>query len=124
MAVIRKAKPNDKSGIKDGRIEYHRAKTGKLYSIRIEPEAHALIDKYKGSELLLNIGERTQYKNFIHRQNIELKRIGDVKRVGRGGKKECAIVPGAFDLLGVAYVGDHSGRMRRAGRRYFASVGA
>lgn len=73
--------------IKDGRIEYHRAKTGKLYSIRIEPEAQAIIDKYKGAELLLNIGERTQYKNFIHRQNIELKRIGEIERTGRGGKK-------------------------------------
>ncbi|WP_373809717.1 tyrosine-type recombinase/integrase [Porphyromonas loveana] len=74
-------------GIRGGRIEYYRAKTGKLYSIRVEPEAQAIIDKYKGSKLLLNIGEQMQYKNFVRAQNKELKRIGGMERRGRGGKK-------------------------------------
>lgn len=74
-------------GIRGGRIEYYRAKTGKLYSIRVEPEARAIIDKYKGSKLLLNIGEQMQYKNFVRAQNKELRRIGGMERRGRGGKK-------------------------------------
>ena len=34
----------------DGRIEYRRAKTGRLYSIKVEPEAQAIIDKYQGEQ--------------------------------------------------------------------------
>ncbi len=39
----------------DGRIEYHRAKTHKLYSIKVEPEALVLIEKHKGIKWLLSI---------------------------------------------------------------------
>ena len=41
--------------IENGRIEYRRAKTHKLYSIKVEPEAKAIINRYKGDEWLLNI---------------------------------------------------------------------
>ena len=37
----------------NGRIEYRRNKTGLLYSIRIEPEAQEIIDRWKGREHLL-----------------------------------------------------------------------
>lgn len=41
--------------IENGRIEYRRAKTHKLYSIKVEKEAMAIINKYKGKDWLLNI---------------------------------------------------------------------
>lgn len=74
--------------IRDNRIEYHRAKTGKLYSIEILPEAQKIIKKYRGKEYLLDILDTwTNYKDFTHRMNINLKQIGEVERVGLGGKK-------------------------------------
>ena len=41
--------------IEDGRIKYRRAKTGTLYDIKVEPEAMALFEKYKGKKRLLSI---------------------------------------------------------------------
>lgn len=38
----------------DGRVEYRRAKTRKLYSIRVEPEAQTILDRYKGKKYLLS----------------------------------------------------------------------
>lgn len=74
--------------IKKGRIEYYRAKTHKLYSVEVLPEAIEIINKYKGKEYLLYVcDEWKNYKDFTHRMNIGLKEIGELKRVGRGGKK-------------------------------------
>lgn len=42
-----------KDSIKNGRLEYRRHKTGKLYSIKIEPEAMTIIEKYRGRKHLL-----------------------------------------------------------------------
>lgn len=79
------AKPED---VVNGRLEYKRAKTGKLYSIKIEPEAMSILEKYKGKNYLLNImDEYKDYKNFLHRMGIALKEIGSTERKGRGGKK-------------------------------------
>lgn len=39
--------------IEDGRIEFRRAKTKRLYSIKVEPEALELIEKYRGKGQLL-----------------------------------------------------------------------
>lgn len=79
------AKPSD---VVNGRIEYRRAKTGKLYSILIQPEAAEIIKRYKGKRYLLNImDDFLDYKNFLHRMGIVLKQIGEMERVGRGGKK-------------------------------------
>ncbi len=39
-------------GIRNGRLEYRRAKTGKLYSIKVEPEAMAIIKKYPGKKCI------------------------------------------------------------------------
>ena len=41
--------------ITDGRIEYYRAKTNRLYSIKVEPEAMEIIERYRGEKYLLNI---------------------------------------------------------------------
>ena len=70
----------------NGRIEYRRKKTGKLYSIKVEPEAQKIIDRYKGKEYLLNVKEKHPYfGTFINQQ---LKSMGEVKEVGQGGRHE------------------------------------
>ena len=62
----------------DGRIEYIRQKTGRLYSIRIEPETEALLQQYKGRERLLSFAEgckRHPYKAFANRMNVNLSEL-------------------------------------------------
>lgn len=77
-----------KSITKDGRIEYKRAKTGRLYSIKVEPEAMEIINKYRGKNGLLCIADRwSDSRNFRHQCNKALQKIGQVERKGRGGKK-------------------------------------
>lgn len=79
---------------KSGRIEYKRAKTGRLYSIKVEPEAMEIIEKYQGANGLLCIADRwSDSRNFRHQINKALQRIGEVERKGRGGKK---IITSAF----------------------------
>ena len=84
------------SDIRLGRLNYTRAKTGKPYSVKIEPEAKKIIDRYKGKDFLIDIcdGAKTEeeiavkYKGFLHRMDRGLKKIGTYKIVGRGGKRE------------------------------------
>lgn len=79
------AKPGD---IVNGRLEYIRAKTGKRYSIKIEPEAKELMEKYRGeSSLFCFMEERAGYSSFLKKMSRELKKIGTLERKGRGGKK-------------------------------------
>lgn len=74
--------------VTEGRIEYARAKTGRYYSIKVEPEAQEIIDRYRGERHLLDILDtNSDHRNFIHRCNKALQRIGVVERRGRGGKK-------------------------------------
>ena len=74
--------------IERGRINYYRAKTGRLYSIKVEPEAMEIIEKYRGVNGLLSIADDyVDYRNYRQRINIALKRIGEMHREGRGGKK-------------------------------------
>ncbi|MGJ1015472.1 phage integrase SAM-like domain-containing protein [Bacteroides salyersiae] len=73
----------------NGRIEYNRAKTGKLYSIKVEPEAMEIIERYKGDNWLLNVLDTySNYQDFLHRMDVGLKQIGPVVRKGLGGRKE------------------------------------
>lgn len=61
----------------NGRITYARAKTSAPISIKVEPEAKEIIEKYKGKKNLLCLSER--YKNvfiFVCNANKSLKRIG------------------------------------------------
>lgn len=68
-----------KEDIVDGRIEYTRAKTGKKYSIKIEPETQTILDRHQGKEYLLDILDQySNYKDFVHRMNIGLKKFGYV----------------------------------------------
>lgn len=72
----------------DGRIHYKRAKTGRLYSIKVEPEALEIIERWRGKNGLLCIADRwTDSRQFMHQCNKNLKLIGPMERVGRGGKK-------------------------------------
>lgn len=68
-----------------GRIIYHRAKTGKLYSIKVEPEALAIINRYRGKNYLLSPLDRYKsYKDYLHHMNNALKTIGKTWRLGIG----------------------------------------
>jgi len=63
----------------DGRIEYYRAKTHKLYSIKVEPEALEIINRYKGNKYLLYVMDTYKnYKDFLHRMNENLQEIGEI----------------------------------------------
>lgn len=65
-----------KDCIRDGRLEYRRNKTGRLFSIKVGPEAQAIIDRYGGTDTLLNFVETCKdYKVFLHHMN---KALGDV----------------------------------------------
>jgi len=49
-----------KGCIVNGRLQYKRAKTGKNYSILVQPEAQAIIDRYPGKNHLLSFGEKVK----------------------------------------------------------------
>lgn len=76
--------------ITNGRIEYRRAKTHRLYSIKVEPEAMEIIEKYKGEKNLLMLADRWgDDKNFRRQMNKALKAIGVEKNKGgrlKGGE--------------------------------------
>lgn len=77
-----------KEALHNGRIDFTRAKTHKPYSIKVEPEAMAIIQKYRGTEHLLCImDECTDYTSWLHRMNDSIKSIGSFTRSGLGGKK-------------------------------------
>lgn len=68
---------------KEGRIEYKRAKTGRLYSIKVEPEAMEIIERYRGENGLLCIADRwADSRNFRHQCNKALQCIGSMKNKG------------------------------------------
>lgn len=79
--------------VRNGRIEYERRKTHKPYSVKVEPEARRIIDKYKGENHLVNILERVpNYKTYFNRMGKTLRKVG-LERVD--GKKSIgkAILP-------------------------------
>ena len=80
--------------IVNNRLEYTRAKTKRLYSIKIEPEAMEIIKKYQGKDFLLNILDGYKnYQDFLSRMNKNLKRIGKVELSPNGRKKITPIFP-------------------------------
>ena len=58
-------------GISQGRINYNRAKTGRLYSIKVEPIAKTIIEAHRGKKYLLDI--LTHYKS-IHVATTQINR--------------------------------------------------
>ena len=81
-----------KSQVEEGRLVYKPEKLNgrTTLSIKIEPEAWALIKKYEGKEYLINVMEsRTDYRAFMAHWNKAVKAIGrdEVKeKIGRNGK--------------------------------------
>lgn len=76
------AKPSD---IQDGRFDYRRNKVGTLFSVKVEPEARAIIDRYKGNGYLLNpMDSYLDYRDYLHHLNDALKAIG--RTTGKRGK--------------------------------------
>lgn len=70
------------------RLIYSRAKTGKLYSIKLEPESKHILDKYNGLDGLISLADG-DYRTFMAAMNRGLKRISVClpDRVGKGGRK-------------------------------------
>lgn len=81
--------------VRAGRINYVRSKTGKPYSVKIEPEMKAILSRYKGKDYLIDVCDgakteeefETKYKGFLQRMDRGLKKIGPYTRKGLGGKK-------------------------------------
>ena len=64
------------SQIVNGRFEYRREKTGTLYSIKLEPEAIDIINRYKGKKYLLNFCDKVKdYRIFMMKMNNCLKSL-------------------------------------------------
>lgn len=78
-----------RSDVVNGRLEYRRTKTHKLYSVLVQPEAQAIIGRYAGREhLLFVLEEYGDYRDFMHRMNGNLQCIGEVKTGNRYNVKE------------------------------------
>ena len=97
----------------DGRLSYRRSKTGRLYDIKVEPEAAALIEKYHGScGRLVSWGEnRKRYTSFTMQMCRGLKAVGSVVKEWRtddlGVYREVEVFRPAFPMLS-SYVARHS----------------
>lgn len=62
-----------------GRVEYVRAKTHKPYSVKVEPEAKRLFDKYKGTKRLLGMCDNyVRHKHFFNNLSKGLNSIKDI----------------------------------------------
>lgn len=72
----------------NGRIVYRRQKTkGLPISIRVEPEAKELIEKYKGTKYLLHYCDNgSDYRTWLRRVDSKLKQFGPYT-LGKRGKK-------------------------------------
>lgn len=74
--------------IENGRLEFRRAKTHRLYSIKVEPEALELIERLRGKNWLVHIRDLyTDHNDYTRHINRELQKIGGLERKGLGGKK-------------------------------------
>lgn len=71
--------------IVNGRLEYRRHKTGKLYSIKLEPEALEIINRYRGKKHLIRLFDRYKdYKALQGSVNNALGKIGPEKLDANG----------------------------------------
>ena len=66
------------SAVKNGRLVYERAKTHKMYNIKVEPEAMQIIERYPGAKTLLSFFDNSKnYRSVANRQNYNLRKIGN-----------------------------------------------
>lgn len=79
--------------IKRGRVEFVRSKTHKPYSVKLEPEALEIFEKYKGEKHLLNILERCpNYKTYFNRAGKTLRKVGQIRVDGKKSEGK-AVLP-------------------------------
>lgn len=65
--------------LNNGRINFHRSKTNRLYSIKVEQEAMEIINRHKGSEYLIDILDlHKNHRSYTIMLNKQLKEIGVV----------------------------------------------
>ena len=75
-------------GLTNGRLEYRRAKTGRLYSVKVEPEAEEVATRLAGKDWwICPLDRYRSYKDYLQHANRAMQRVGEVVRKGRGGKK-------------------------------------
>lgn len=69
--------------MRSGRVEFNRSKTSRFYSLKVEPEAARLIEKYRGERHLVSfMDSRSDYLQFVRQCNHALKSIGTHSRQG------------------------------------------
>ena len=76
MLYLRGINISDLAGLTEkdvvnGRIEYRRNKTGQLYSIKVEPEAQEILDRWKGERHLLRCFDRYKEPHDYNRRMRE-----------------------------------------------------
>lgn len=76
-----------KDALKNGRISYKRNKTGKLYDVKVEPEAMTIIEQHKSrkKDFLLSFleeGGTTLTNTFANNMTRHLRTIGEKERHG------------------------------------------
>lgn len=77
-----------------GRVTFNRAKTGKLYDIKVQPEAAAIIGRMRGKAHMLDVMDsRSDYLQFVRQANHALQTLGTE---GGNGRKRvgAALWPG------------------------------
>lgn len=77
-----------KTALKNGRISYKRNKTGRLYDIKVEPEAMAIINKHKSKDKVrllsfLEEGDATITNTFANNLTRNLRKVGPTEKHGR-----------------------------------------
>ena len=76
-----------KDQIINGRLEYYRKKTGAFCSVKLEPEAKAIIKRYAGHTYIIDVAEKWKDpKNYLRKMDKGLKKIGPVT-IEKKGKK-------------------------------------
>lgn len=91
-----------KSALRNGRITYNRQKTRRFYDIKVEPEAAAIIEKYKGNVHLLRFADDgCTSRTMCHNVNDALKRIGKMELVknNRGAYVKKSVEPLFPDIV-------------------------
>ena len=79
----------------DGRLEYRRSKVGTLFSVKLEPEALEILERYRGTDHLITPMDRyLNHKDYLRRMDYGLKSLG--RPLGKRGK---VIGDGAFPKL-------------------------